>query len=334
MNIDISVKEYFEQLQLMEIQYGQEEELYPWIYMLLWMVEHEKQRLLSDYQGISIRDVHNVKSGTDSINKIYKKAIAIKNYIKERGIPEFILFDKNSNNDDGCQCFGCVEIKALNKHYIKLNDKTIFNIEKPTTFYYELKFKGIDKKSHCYKIDESTYNKLDACVEKFKISNNGKVIYLPKTETESYNEIDISSLKEKQWKGRGLTTSEVKVDKIREWATTIEPFDDKRTAEQMLEHIESYKKVLYTNGLQFCFITLLEKQNEQNKFKVIEIANLQKHYERYKNSESTQEDENAAIIEWEKLKIGLMSIDWYQNPIPDPISVLESKKNKTPVQIK
>ena len=35
MNIEFTVEDYFKELQLMEAQYGQEEELYPWIYMML-----------------------------------------------------------------------------------------------------------------------------------------------------------------------------------------------------------------------------------------------------------------------------------------------------------
>jgi hypothetical protein len=42
MNIEFTVEDYFKELQLMEAQYGQEEELYPWIYMLLQMVESKK----------------------------------------------------------------------------------------------------------------------------------------------------------------------------------------------------------------------------------------------------------------------------------------------------
>ena len=42
----VSVKEYFDELLLMEKQYGQEEELYPWIYMLLKMAECKKKEIL------------------------------------------------------------------------------------------------------------------------------------------------------------------------------------------------------------------------------------------------------------------------------------------------
>lgn len=44
MKIEFGVQEYFNELKLMDAQYGQEEELYPWIYMLLQMAECRKKR--------------------------------------------------------------------------------------------------------------------------------------------------------------------------------------------------------------------------------------------------------------------------------------------------
>lgn len=55
MNIEFTVEDYFKELQLMEAQYGQEEELYPWIYMLLQMVESKKVQPGKKYAPISIR---------------------------------------------------------------------------------------------------------------------------------------------------------------------------------------------------------------------------------------------------------------------------------------
>ena len=43
MKIEFGVQEYFNELKLMDAQYGQEEELYPWIYMLLKMAECRKK---------------------------------------------------------------------------------------------------------------------------------------------------------------------------------------------------------------------------------------------------------------------------------------------------
>ena len=48
MNIEFTVEDYFKELQLMESQYGQEEELYPWVYMLLQMIESRKKEILKE----------------------------------------------------------------------------------------------------------------------------------------------------------------------------------------------------------------------------------------------------------------------------------------------
>lgn len=46
MKIEFTVEDYFNELQSMEKYYGQEEELYPWIYMLLQMVEIREKNIL------------------------------------------------------------------------------------------------------------------------------------------------------------------------------------------------------------------------------------------------------------------------------------------------
>ena len=44
MNIEFTVEDYFKELQLMEAQYGQEEELYPWIYRWLSQKKFNPER--------------------------------------------------------------------------------------------------------------------------------------------------------------------------------------------------------------------------------------------------------------------------------------------------
>ena len=56
MEIKIKVEDYFKGLKLMEEQYGLEDELYPWIYMLLKQAECEN---IEGYKDISIRVVSN-----------------------------------------------------------------------------------------------------------------------------------------------------------------------------------------------------------------------------------------------------------------------------------
>ena len=73
MKIEFGVQEYFNELKLMDAQqYGQEEELYPWVYMLLQMAESRKKEILKEcYQGVSIRDVHNgVKKKDNELIKL------------------------------------------------------------------------------------------------------------------------------------------------------------------------------------------------------------------------------------------------------------------------
>lgn len=310
MHIDLSVKEYFEQLQLMEAQYGQEEALYPWIYMLLQMAEGKKRNLLSDYQGISIRDVHNAVSGYKDIKEPCAKAI--KQFMQGKAFPDFIMLDRNADNKECC-CFGCVEIKALGDSELDVGNDEIFTVKPPNTYNYEMKFMindGMKDIFYCIEIDEEMYASLEKKYS-FAVSiedNNFKVM------ADDIEPITFTEVKTKAWKGRHSSIPRVR--KIPQWCS-VKPFNGE-TVLEMMSHIECYPKVLYTNGLQFCFITLLEKQNEQIKFKVTEIANLKEDYEdykKYKNRVSNQFNENAAILEWDKLITGLMSIDWCAEPI-------------------
>ena len=104
MKIEFGVQEYFDELKLMDAQYGQEEELYPWIYMLLQMAESRKG---DDHERLSIRDVHNLKrynwlDGSTRGEMLYR--------VREKlGAPDFIILDSEMK-----QFCGCVEMKTLN----------------------------------------------------------------------------------------------------------------------------------------------------------------------------------------------------------------------------
>lgn len=103
MEIKISAAEYFGQLQLMEKQYGQEEDLYPWIYMLLQSSNAKLSKKLS------IRDVHNARRVSYSALNEKDDLWDIRwEIIKRVGAPDIVfLSDDNS-------ILGCVEIKKLN----------------------------------------------------------------------------------------------------------------------------------------------------------------------------------------------------------------------------
>ena len=92
MKIEFTVEEYFEQLKLMEKQYGQEEDLYPWIYMLLQMAECEKQKLKpNEYKQVSIRDVHDMSLKYSSLKG---DEYQIRKHITDKeSVPDFVVFD-------------------------------------------------------------------------------------------------------------------------------------------------------------------------------------------------------------------------------------------------
>ena len=69
MEITIGAKDYFNELKLMEVQCGQEEDLNPWVYMLLQQAKHNKSmENRKDYQQLSIRHIPNLRqAGKNSI---------------------------------------------------------------------------------------------------------------------------------------------------------------------------------------------------------------------------------------------------------------------------
>ena len=105
MKIEFGVQEYFNELRLMDAQFGQEEELYPWIYMLLQMAECRKKEILKEwYQGVSIRDVHNGEKRKDND--------LIKLLRQKKGFPDHVILERKYGE---YKILGCSEIKKMKK---------------------------------------------------------------------------------------------------------------------------------------------------------------------------------------------------------------------------
>lgn len=89
---------------------------------------------------------------------------------------------------------------------------------------------------------------------------------------------------------------------------------------KLLSHLEKFKKVLYTNGKTFYFLTLSKAETEIN---VKKLADLHSAYESYYNycnrhisfSNMSPSDLLSATAEWDKLIAGLTAIDWHHAPI-------------------
>ena len=321
MKINITAQDYFEELKLMEQQYGQEEDLYPWIYMLLQMAECKKKEQNIEYKRVSIRDVHNAHGGYEKIKD--EKNKRIRAYIKRNAVPEFAIF-----NDDGTMCLGCVEIKALSTHYIseEVNEIELSLLE-PLQKKYEIKFRFEDEENVLYSLEVSydQYKKISS-VEEFTVScceqekeknlyikcakNNEELLIIPNAKFEKYNK-------------RGAKPRGNLVNEILEYTKNV-PLDCDIIGE-MYSHLEKCKKVIYTNGLQFIYFEL-----EGEKVTIKKIANLTECYDDEKLWEQCSKEwedfiENPIIEdgkfvindsdgEWTKLIKGLANINWHEEP--------------------
>lgn len=84
---------------------------------------------------------------------------------------------------------------------------------------------------------------------------------------------------------------------------------------QLYGHLDKFKKVLYTNGLEFYFLTLKEgKGNNKNVIEVKKLANLSDLFLRFKDNTHSKNLLLEATAEWNRLIDGLVGIDWHKEP--------------------
>ncbi|WP_373113090.1 hypothetical protein [Dorea formicigenerans] len=371
MKIEFGVQEYFNELKLMDAQYGQEEELYPWVYMLLQMAESRKKEILKEcYQGVSIRDVHNgVKKKDNELIKLLHQ---------KNGFPDHVILERKYGE---YKILGCSEIKKneeknkkfnlMEKQY-KVNDfltpikynvefffntvKIIDNINENSDFFCNLNTENITKEEKIYKIiegikDNKDYVKVvDEQIEKAitkvftsagieeqyikKWEEKGALrqhpqntrSYCVKLEIKSKQDIE-NAIKQKKENMQeiieinGKTIPHLKIEITEaDWSFKTEleetelPPDD---VKQILSHLEKFKKVLYTNGLEFYYLVLNEK-----KIDVKKIADLQPMYAEYKeNTTPSPQLLLEASAEWDRLIAGLTSIGWHQKPVAEIPSI-------------
>lgn len=300
MKIEISVQEYFNELKLMEKHYGQEEDLYPWIYMLLQMAECKKKEILKDwYEEVSIRDVDcckNYYEWQEEGNEDYWK-IRWELY-KNVGYPDFAIVCNN-------KVVGCVEVKKLGNNLFnkKLKEEYEYNLE---TDCEELKYILKEKK-----VDDFIKNLDPECGGKDAIKG---------------------SKTQKTKRGVEYTTIEVESNKaetiLKKYAGSVQPSIGvkyykspvpiiSKEKNQVLGHLVKFGKVIYTNGLEFYLLTMSREKNSQNskyKINVTELANLTNSYENYKSGKANVSTLLEAAAEWDKLIAGLTKINWYAEP--------------------
>lgn len=156
MYINITAEDYFNELKLMQQQYGQEEDLYPWIYMLLKMTNKD--------DNISIRTV----AGGRKSDKVFGR-----NQISAYGtFPDVIILNKEFLSIDTTQGIQREILKRLNEK------KCLKDIKKSLTEYLNDKrrkkairiyFGDKNRESLLQRINEFctsfNFDKIHGCIE-------------------------------------------------------------------------------------------------------------------------------------------------------------------------
>lgn len=340
MKIEFGVQEYFNELKLMDEQYGQEEELYPWIYMLLQMAESRKE---NDHERLSIRDVHNLKrynwlDGSTRGEMLYR--------VREKlGAPDFIILNSEMN-----QFCGCVEMKTLNStlkmqkpkkdaedfdsgYRVKINrgleakkykieyreneknvtDKGIKKCEKEIQSELEQKLGKKFKKEELSITYSIRYNVYTFCAE---IKNIKGLIKMDSYRLEREKQTKLER-KENTESNDGIKNGKIKMSmEVKTWKKEFGWTEEA----QIISHLEKFKKVLYTNGLKFYFLNLTENEEEKKEIEVKELADLSLDYKNYKPNDEWKEKADAEK-KWMELIECLTSIDWHNDPVAEIPSI-------------
>lgn len=310
MKIEISVQEYFNELKLMEKHYGQEEDLYPWIYMLLQMAECKKKEILKDwYEEVSIRDVHNDSRAN--------KENTIREIIVKKGVPEFLVVDMESK-----KFLGCVEIKQFVKGQklqslnISERGKCKINIDSRMKF----KYKVIVPKEN----GDSILTEISQKVELLKQDKKWEIENTHPGKQDNKGSLVLSILSQEEIENKELDDiwGELK-EKIQITVEKNPMATDKtwESASEIASYLKQYKKLIYTNGLEFYYLELKNEKevNDGNGKQEItvdvkELANLTNSYKNYKSGEANASTLLEAAAEWDKLIAGLTKINWLAKP--------------------
>jgi hypothetical protein len=361
MNIEFTVEDYFKELQLMESQYGQEEGLYPWIYMLLQMVECQKKRILEvQYNPLSIRDVHKAQSSSNSDDS---KPSKIKKMLTAKlGAPDFTVLDIDSKHFLGCieikQLDDSLKIKEANASFPKMSNINV--TKKEIKYIFNVKTLVETLKSINTSIPQTTLNSIE---QKLKSIEKPYIPEIDDLIIEKLNE-DFHGLKTCS----SLPNDVINIKYITQWSNSLgfygnrsygvefpyeTSMDDESSIEielqlygqpikitrkqqnskysytgnygwyeeaQIISHLEKFKKVLYTNGLEFYFLTLSKDEKTINIKKLADLRSIYKSYCDYCQRHIPlvaipSSYRLFATAEWDKLIAGLTAIDWHREPI-------------------
>lgn len=292
----MTLEQYMRELWLMDKQYGQEEELYPLINMLL--------RDGANTENLSIRDVHKGKSAKNDKSRKYIDGFG--------SFPDLAIFGENfpegqepKNVEEGentilKNIYGCVEAKSTGSKLIKCLDHNTMEIgykEEENDNYVQI---NIVKEEINYYVQINTEK--TSLVEKKKMVANdagellGELLWYGKV---LYTNGLI-------WKYYALSKkSEEKINGIRKnWI--IADKNEGATSPDGKDKNKNWKKERKT---------WIFKQCKEKPLKIISknIGDLTKIYNKIKDNTSMpafNEFNSQDYQEWKNLKTNLAAIDW------------------------
>lgn len=275
----MTLEQYMRELWLMDKQYGQEEELYPLINMLL--------RDGANTEKLSIRDVHNAKRFCEKSLRKYINGFG--------GYPDLAIWNEQFGEKEDekvilNRIYGCVEVKS--------NIKNSEQVEGEVKVKIELEQ---EKNSEQDKVKIVAENKLEQPKQKnYFIKRNNKKIYLNYANTGNAT-VEGQFLGELFWYGKVLYTNGV----IWKYYTLSKESGNKINGirKDYISNPPSKGEVGYKTWIfEQCKETLLIISAD--------IGDLTEIYEKIKDKTSIPTFDSQDYDKWKKFKTNLATIDW------------------------
>ena len=275
----MTLEQYMRELWLMDKQYGQEEELYPLINMLL--------RDGANTEKLSIRDVHNAIRFCEKSLRKYINGFG--------GYPDLAIWNEQFGEKEDekvilNRIYGCVEVKS--------NIKNSEQVEGEVKVKIELEQ---EKNSEQDEVKIVAENKLEQPKQKnYFIKRNNKKIYLNYANTGNAT-VEGQFLGELFWYGKVLYTNGV----IWKYYTLSKESGNKINGirKDYISNPPSKGEVGYKTWIfEQCKETLLIISAD--------IGDLTEIYEKIKDKTSIPTFDSQDYDKWKKFKTNLATIDW------------------------
>ena len=297
-------QEYFNELELIQRQYNQDEAYYFIINKLI--------RDSIDDKDISVRDVHKLIKAKDFPGRNRY----LRGYAGQ--VPDFVIlhndFEESKGEGQSGKVYGCVEIKPfslenkkLDRNYIQPIKKLLKNKELVKVVHEELRQKGMkiefesrgEKKEFIENYFTKDYKSIpiDVMGELFLCYENGNLC-----KNESKELIKQKLLKiQKQNDKESLVLRDSEKD---ECEYCVELRNGKRigVVYEMLEEVIGFKKVIFTNGYQWI---LMQCQCDNKDFQCESLADF---YSEPKDEETFAELQQHNFEQWLHLKLEINRI--------------------------